>query len=80
MVSIQLKRYIRRLEKQEVFDMSAIIKVNGKEIPEGFCIVDTLCKQVEFNTVDGVPKKLDYDKVHAEVNIYGDEETILSKF
>lgn len=60
--------------------MSAIIKVNGKEIQEGFCIVDTLCKQVEFNTVDSVPKKLDYDKVHAEVNIYGDEETILSKF
>lgn len=60
--------------------MSAIIKVNGKEIQEGFCIVDTLCKQVEFNTIDDVPKKLDYDKVHAEVNIYGDEETILSKF
>lgn len=60
--------------------MSAIIKVNGKEIPEGFCIVDTLCNNIELNTVDGVPKKLDYLKTHVEVSIYGDEEAILSKF
>lgn len=60
--------------------MGAVIKINGKELPDAFCIVDTLCKQVEFNTVDGVPKKLNYDKVHTEVNIYGDEEAILSKF
>lgn len=60
--------------------MGAIIKVNGREITDSFCIIDTLCKNVEFNTVDGIPKKLKYQDIHAEVNIYGDEEAILSKF
>ena len=60
--------------------MGAIIKINGKEIKEAFCIVDTLCNNVEINTIDGVPKKLDFNDIHAEVNIYGNEEAILSKF
>ncbi len=41
-------------------------------------VKDLLTSQAK--TMYGVPKKLDYDKVYAEVNIYGDEETILSKF
>lgn len=60
--------------------MGAIIKINGIEIPEAFCIVDTLCNKVELNTVNGIPKKLKYSDIHAEVNIYGDERAILSKF
>ena len=60
--------------------MSAIIKVNGNEIPESFCIVDTLCNIIEFNTVEGIPKKLDINHTYVEVNIYGDEKTIISKF
>ena len=60
--------------------MSAVIKINGNEVPEAFCLVDTLCNNVELNTVDGVPKKLDYNHIYVEVNIYGDKETLLSKF
>jgi len=60
--------------------MGAVIKINGRVIPEAFCIVDTLCKTVEFNTTDGIPKTLNYKDIHAEVNIYGDEKSILSKY
>ena len=60
--------------------MGAVIKINGKEMPDAFCMVDTLSRQIIINTVDGIKKKLDYREIYTEVNIYGNEETILSKF
>ena len=80
MVSIQQRKYGRNLERQVIFNMSAVIKINGNEVKEAFCIVDTLCNTIELNTVDGVPKKLDFNHIYAEVNIYGDEKALLSKF
>ena len=60
--------------------MGAVIKINGKEIPDTFCAVDTLSRQIILNTIDGIKKRLDYKEIYTEVNIYGDEKTILSKF
>ncbi|MCM1220924.1 MAG: hypothetical protein NC548_41205 [Lachnospiraceae bacterium] len=54
--------------------MSAVIKVNGVEVPESLAIVDTLSKEVTLQTQFVGGKKLDIDRIHAEVNLFGDIE------
>lgn len=52
--------------------MSAVIKVNGTVIPDSLVIVDTLSNEVTLETLLDNGKKLNKDKVHVEVHIFGD--------
>lgn len=54
--------------------MSIIIKVNGTEVPEGYVVVDNSFSNVELGTPDTSWQKLDVNRIHAEVNLYGDIE------
>ena len=52
--------------------MGAVIRINGHEIPESLAIVDTLNGSVTLESVLSEEKFLDVEKIHAEVNIFGD--------
>lgn len=54
--------------------MSAVIKVNGVEVPESLAIVDTANNTVSLQTMFVHEQKLDVNRIHAEVNLYGDIE------
>ncbi len=54
--------------------MSAIIKVNGMEVPESLAIIDTANNTVTLQTMLISEQKLDVDKIHAEVNLFGEIE------
>lgn len=54
--------------------MSAIIKVNGMEVPESLAIIDTANNTVTLETMLISEQKLDVDKIHAEVNLFGEIE------
>lgn len=51
--------------------MSVVIKVNGMEVPESLAIIDTANNEVTLQTMFVSEQKLDVDRIHAEVNIYG---------
>lgn len=52
--------------------MSAIIRVNGTEVPESLAIIDTANNTVSLQTMFVCEQKLDVDKIHAEVNLFGE--------
>ena len=54
--------------------MGAVIKVNGVEVPESLAIIDTANKTVTLQTMFISEQKLDVDKIHAEVNLFGEIE------
>lgn len=54
--------------------MGAIIKVNGVEVPESLAIIDTANNTVTLETMLISEQKLDVDKIHAEVNLFGEIE------
>lgn len=54
--------------------MSAVIKVNGMEVPESLAIIDTANNTVTLETMLISEQKLDVDKIHAEVNLFGEIE------
>lgn len=54
--------------------MGAIIKVNGMEVPESLAIIDTANNTVTLQTMLISEQKLDVDKIHAEVNLFGEIE------
>ncbi len=54
--------------------MSAVIKVNGMEVPESLAIIDTANNTVTLQTMLISEQKLDVDKIHAEVNLFGEIE------
>lgn len=54
--------------------MGAIIKVNGMEVPESLAIIDTANNTVTLETMLISEQKLDVDKIHAEVNLFGEIE------
>ena len=54
--------------------MSAIIKVNGMEVPESLAIIDTANNTVTLQTMLISEQELDVDKIHAEVNLFGEIE------
>lgn len=54
--------------------MSAIIKVNGMEVPESLAIIDTANNTVTLQTMLISEQKLDVDKIHAEVKLFGEIE------
>lgn len=54
--------------------MGAIIKVNGVEVPESLAIIDTANGTVTLETMLISEQKLDVDKIHAEVNLFGEIE------
>ncbi len=51
--------------------MSAVIKVNGNEVPESLAVIDTANGEVTLQTLFISEQKLDVNKIHAEVNLYG---------
>lgn len=51
--------------------MNPIIKVNGVEVKDALCVVDSLSNIVTLEVVDGGEEKLNMDKVYVEVNIFG---------
>jgi len=52
--------------------MSAVIKVNGNEVPESLAVIDTANGEVTLQTMFVNEQKLDIDKIHAEVNLFGE--------
>lgn len=56
--------------------MSIIIRVNGTEVPESYVVVDTTISggKVEVGNPDRPWQVLDVNRIHAEVNLYGDIE------
>lgn len=54
--------------------MGAIIKVNGVEVPESLAIIDTANNTVTLETMLISEQKLDVDKIHAEINLFGEIE------
>lgn len=56
--------------------MKAIIKINGVELPEALCLVNTASNIVTLETMPEPNIKLDLDKVYVEVNLFGDLEPL----
>lgn len=54
--------------------MSAVIKINGTEVPESLVIIDTANNTVSLQTMLVHEQVLDVNRIHAEVNLYGDIE------
>lgn len=54
--------------------MSAIIKVNGVEVPESLLTIDTTNNKVTLQTMFVSEQKFDVNEIHAEVNLFGDIE------
>ena len=54
--------------------MGAVIKVNGMEVPESLAIIDTANNVVTLQTMLISEQKFDVDKIHAEVNLFGEIE------
>lgn len=57
--------------------MRARILLNGSEIPNSICTVDSLNNKATLDTEEGIHTKLDPYTSYAEVHIYGDTESIL---
>lgn len=51
--------------------MSAIVKLNGVELPEVLCIVDSANHDVCLETPNTAEQHLNLSSVHVEVNIFG---------
>ena len=51
--------------------MGAVVKINGREIPESLVTVDTANNRATFETMDDIDKSLDLRRVYVEVNIFG---------
>ena len=62
----------RIIKKGRGENMGAVIRVNGREVPETLAIVDTLNGSVTLESILTEETFLDMEKVHAEVNIFGD--------
>lgn len=54
--------------------MSAVIRLNGTEIPQSRVMVDLTNGKAEFDCVYRRRRKLDFNKVYIEVNIFGEVE------
>lgn len=54
--------------------MGAVIRVNGIEAPESLAIIDTANNEVSLQTMLVSEQKLDINKIHAEVNLFGEIE------
>ena len=54
--------------------MGVVIKVNGVEVPESLAIIDTANNEVTLQTMFVSEQKLDVNKIHAEVNLFGEIE------
>lgn len=54
--------------------MGAVIRVNGIEVPESLAVIDTASNEVSLQTMLVSEQKLDINKIHAEVNLFGEIE------
>lgn len=54
--------------------MGAVIRVNGIEVPESLAVIDTANNEVSLLTMLVSEQKLDINKIHAEVNLFGEIE------
>lgn len=54
--------------------MGAVIRVNGIEVPESLAVIDTANNEVSLQTMFVSEQKLDINKIHAEVNLFGEIE------
>lgn len=66
------QRYRKIIWKGDVIEMSAVIHVNGKEVPESIVVVDTATGKGQFSSMDSPWIDLDLNKLVIEINIYGD--------
>lgn len=53
-------------------DATAAVNINGKTIPEGYVAIDPQREEVQLTSPELPWKDLDFNKVHVEVNIYGE--------
>lgn len=57
--------------------MRARIMLNGRELSNSICTIDSLNNKVSLDTEEGIHTKLDPYNSYVEVHIYGDRESIL---
>lgn len=56
--------------------MRAVIKHNGKELPEASCTVNTASNMVTLRTMCAPDIILNPDRVYVEVNLFGELELL----
>ena len=57
--------------------MKTRIMLNGKELTNSICTIDSLNNKVTLDTEEGIHTKLDPHTSYIEVNIFGNEDCIL---